>query len=162
MLPADRPQLPQLSMENFFLHRRQVEVPAMFPVFHCGCATRRRASKSCGQSGGRSTWQRLVLRDADLPCSGCFCISASCSAMPYVYGRNRCMKKTLHIDPSLLLQAKSATGAKTDTEAVRLGLESLVRHAAYERLRTLRGSEPQAHDTRRRRERSATFKSSAA
>lgn len=71
------------------------------------------------------------------------------------------MKKTLHIDPCLLQQAKSATGAKTDTEAVRLGLESLVRHAAYQRLRALRGSEPQARDNPRRRER-AMAKASAA
>lgn len=72
------------------------------------------------------------------------------------------MKKTLNIDPSLLQQAKSAAGAKTDTETIRLGLESLVRHAAYERLRALRGSEPLARDIPRRRQRSATTKSSAA
>jgi len=62
------------------------------------------------------------------------------------------MKKTLHIDEALLSEAKSASGAKTDTDAVRLGLEALVRHAAYQRLRALRGSEPRAKETRRRRE----------
>ena len=62
------------------------------------------------------------------------------------------MKKTLHIEEDLLREAKSASGAKTDTDTVRLGLEALVRHSAYERLRALRGSEPRARDVRRRRE----------
>jgi Arc/MetJ family transcription regulator len=57
------------------------------------------------------------------------------------------MKKTLHIDERLLRNAKSACGAKTDTDTVRLGLEALVRHGAYERLRALRGSEPRARET---------------
>jgi len=43
-------------------------------------------------------------------------------------------------------------GATTDTETIRLGLEALIRHAAYERLRALRGSEPNARDVPRRRE----------
>ena len=63
------------------------------------------------------------------------------------------MKKTLNIDESLFAQAKLACGASTDTETVRLGLEALVRHAAYQRLRALRGSEPHARDVPRRRER---------
>ena len=63
------------------------------------------------------------------------------------------MKKTLHIDDRLLHNAKSACRAKTDTDTVRLGLEALVRHGAYERLRALRGSEPR--ETRRRRERAS-------
>jgi hypothetical protein len=62
------------------------------------------------------------------------------------------MKKTLHIDMDLLRQAKVACRATTDTETVRLGLEALVRHAAYERLRTLRGAEPGVRDVPRRRE----------
>jgi len=62
------------------------------------------------------------------------------------------MKKTLHIDERLLREAKAATRASTDTEAVRLGLEALVRRAAYERLRALRGTEPTARDVPRRRE----------
>ena len=73
-----------------------------------------------------------------------------------------CMKKTLHIDERLLREAKSAAGAKTDTDAVRLGLEALIRRGAYERLRALRGSEPKADDTRRRRERTSSAKHSAA
>jgi hypothetical protein len=62
------------------------------------------------------------------------------------------MKKTLHIDEKLLRAARQACGAVTDTETVRLGLESLLRHAAYQRLRALRGSEPDASDVPRRRE----------
>ena len=72
------------------------------------------------------------------------------------------MKKTLHIDEHLLRDAKSVSGAKTDTDTVRLGLEALVRHGAYERLRALRGSEPHARGVRRRRERTASVKHSAA
>ena len=62
------------------------------------------------------------------------------------------MKKTLNIDDKLLMEAKSACGAATDTETVRLGLEALVRHAAYQRLRAFRGTEPDAQDVPRRRE----------
>jgi Arc/MetJ family transcription regulator len=61
------------------------------------------------------------------------------------------MKKTLNVDDELLRQARKSCGASTDTDTVRLGLEALVRHAAYERLRALRGSEPRAHDVPRRR-----------
>jgi hypothetical protein len=63
------------------------------------------------------------------------------------------MKKTLNIDAELFEKAKDACGATTDTETVRLGLEALVRRAAYERLRSLRGTEPRAQDVPRRRER---------
>jgi hypothetical protein len=72
------------------------------------------------------------------------------------------MKKTLHIDDRLLRNAKSACGAKTDTDTVRLGLEALIRHGAYERLRALRGSEPHAREPRRRRERAAAASHSSA
>lgn len=64
----------------------------------------------------------------------------------------KCMKKTLHLDDELLAEAKAACGATTDTETIRLGLEALVRHAAYQRLRALRGSEPHAQNVPRRRE----------
>jgi len=63
------------------------------------------------------------------------------------------VKKTFNIDNNLFREAKVACGATTDTETVRLGLEALVRHAAYERLRALRGAEPHARDVPRRRER---------
>jgi Arc/MetJ family transcription regulator len=62
------------------------------------------------------------------------------------------MKKTLNIDDKLLREAKSACGATTDTETVRLGLEALLRHAAYQRLRAFRGTEPDAQEVPRRRE----------
>jgi hypothetical protein len=55
------------------------------------------------------------------------------------------MKKTLHIDEGLLREARSA----------RLGLEALVRQAAYDRLRALRGKEPRAASVPRRRESAA-------
>ena len=56
------------------------------------------------------------------------------------------MRKTFNVDDSLLKQARLACGAATDTDTVRLGLEALVRHAAYERLQALRGAEPLARD----------------
>jgi hypothetical protein len=64
------------------------------------------------------------------------------------------MKKTLEIDEQLLADAKAATGATTDTATIRAGLEALVRHAAYQRLAALGGSEPEALETAppRRRE----------
>ena len=71
------------------------------------------------------------------------------------------MKKTLHIDETLLRDARAASGAATDTETVRLGLEALVRKAAYERLRALGGSEPGAVDVPRRREKAGAVKARA-
>jgi Arc/MetJ family transcription regulator len=71
--------------------------------------------------------------------------------MLYPYGTVRCMKKTLHIDEKTLREAKEACGASTDTETVRLGLEMLIRHAAYQRLRKLRGTEKSAVDVPRRK-----------
>jgi hypothetical protein len=62
------------------------------------------------------------------------------------------MKKTLNVDDRLLAEAKRVSGARTDTETIRFGLEAVIRRAAYERLRTLRGSEPRAVDAPRRRE----------
>lgn len=73
-----------------------------------------------------------------------------------MYGRIICMKKTFHIDEALFQEAKVACGATTDTETVRLGLEALVRRAAYERLRALRGTEPHACDVPRRREKTTS------
>jgi len=63
------------------------------------------------------------------------------------------MKKTFNVSEELLREAKAACGATTDTDTLRLGLEALIRHAAYERLRALRGAEPRAQDVPRRRER---------
>lgn len=63
------------------------------------------------------------------------------------------MKKAFNIDDSLFREAKVACGATTDDDTVRLGLEAFVRRAAYERLRTFRGTEPHVRDVPRRRER---------
>ena len=71
------------------------------------------------------------------------------------------MKKTLHIDEVTLRDAKKACGAATDTETVKLGLEALIRHAAYQRLRKLRGSDPRAKDVPRRPQESRKTKTAA-
>jgi hypothetical protein len=71
---------------------------------------------------------------------------------PYIYGTIVHMKKTFNLDEKLFEEAKAACGASTDTETVRLGLEALVRHAAYQRLSALAGTEPHAQDIPRRRE----------
>jgi hypothetical protein len=71
------------------------------------------------------------------------------------------VKKTLHIDEELLAAARQAAGASTDTETVRLGLEALIRSAAYQRMRSLLGSESgpvPVKDVPRRREQAATAK----
>ena len=68
------------------------------------------------------------------------------------------MKKTIHLDEKLLKDAREACGAKTDTETVRLALEELLRLDAYRRLAALRGSEPDAQDVPRRREKPAKRK----
>src|SRR5579862_7259634 len=47
---------------------------------------------------------------------------------------DRSMKKTLNFDEKLLREARMACGAATDTETVRLGLEALIPHPAYQRL----------------------------
>jgi Arc/MetJ family transcription regulator len=72
------------------------------------------------------------------------------------------MKKTLHIDEEVLAEAKRACGASTDTATVRMGLEALIRSAAYARLAALGGSEPNAQDVPRRREKPSPSKNRAA
>lgn len=62
------------------------------------------------------------------------------------------MKKTLNIDEKLLADAREATGATTDTDAVRLALEAAVRTAAYQRMRSYLGTEAYSEDVPRRRE----------
>lgn len=63
-------------------------------------------------------------------------------------------KTTFYIDAELLRNARAATGAGSDSEAVRLGLEELVRKAAVQRMRSLLGSEKgkPVGDVPRRRE----------
>jgi Arc/MetJ family transcription regulator len=102
------------------------------------------AERGFGKGGGNpEIWRKAGNGRLDV---ACWIIE------PYFDGIIVCMKKTLNIDDELFEQAKSACGAGTDTETVRLGLEALVRHAAYERLRALRGTEPHAQDVPRRRE----------
>ena len=67
-------------------------------------------------------------------------------------------RMTFNIDEELLREAKKACGATTDTETVRQGLQALVRRAAYQRLRSYFGSEPDAVDVPRRREKRAKRK----
>lgn len=50
-------------------------------------------------------------------------------------------KTTLNIDKELLAEAREATGASSDTETVRLGLQELVRREAQRRMVTFFGSE---------------------
>jgi hypothetical protein len=71
------------------------------------------------------------------------------------------MKKTFNVDAKLLKEARAAVRAGTDTETIRLGLEALVRHAAYQRLREFLGTEPNAKDVPRRRERPASKRKAA-
>jgi hypothetical protein len=71
------------------------------------------------------------------------------------------MKKTFNLDDELFQEAKKACGAATDTETVRMGLDALIRHAAYQRLRALRGSEPRAQDVPRHREKRRSKRSLA-
>ena len=66
-----------------------------------------------------------------------------------------------NIDEKLLQEARAVSRAATDTETVRMGLEALIRHAAYERLRALRGTDPAARDVPRRRERPPRKRSGA-
>jgi hypothetical protein len=68
------------------------------------------------------------------------------------------MKKTMNIDAQLLKDAKAACGASTDTDTVRQGLQALVHHAASQALRAFAGSEPDARDVPRRRERAKRSK----
>jgi len=61
-------------------------------------------------------------------------------------------KMTFLLDDELLREAKEACGASTDTDTIRRGLQALIRHAAYQRSRAYLGSEPNAVDVPRRRE----------
>jgi hypothetical protein len=70
---------------------------------------------------------------------------------PHLYGKIVLMKKTLNIDDELLREAKAACGAATDTETIRIGLQALIRAKAYERLRSLLGTERSVRDVPRRR-----------
>ena len=66
------------------------------------------------------------------------------------------MKKTIEVDPELLKKARKESGAATDEEAIRRALQELVRAGAYRRLAEYGGSEPNALDVPRRREKPAS------
>lgn len=66
------------------------------------------------------------------------------------------MKKTFNIDEQLLKEARAASGAATDTEAIRQGLRWLIRHAAYQRIKRFRGTESEVREVPRRREKPAS------
>jgi Arc/MetJ family transcription regulator len=61
------------------------------------------------------------------------------------------MRTTLDLDDRLLREALRATGARTKTALVELGLRALVEQAARRRLAALRGSAASAKAPRRRR-----------
>lgn len=61
------------------------------------------------------------------------------------------MRTTLDLDEKLLAEAMRVTGSRTKTAAVTLGLESLIRAAARQRLAALEGRIPSARAPRRRR-----------
>ncbi|HUA86010.1 MAG TPA: type II toxin-antitoxin system VapB family antitoxin [Bryobacteraceae bacterium] len=71
------------------------------------------------------------------------------------------MKKTFNIDEKLLRAARTACGAATDTETIRQGLQALVRHAAYQRMKEFRGTEPDARDVPRRGDKPASKRRAA-
>ncbi|MGH7559124.1 MAG: type II toxin-antitoxin system VapB family antitoxin [Gemmatimonadota bacterium] len=63
------------------------------------------------------------------------------------------MRTTLNLDEELVEEAMAATGARTKTAVVHLGLRELVEAAARHRLATLKGKIPEASAPRRRRPR---------
>lgn len=66
------------------------------------------------------------------------------------------MRKHVNIDEKLLRDARLASGAATDTDTIRIGLELILRQEAYRQLAALGGTEPDARDVRRRREKPRT------
>ena len=64
------------------------------------------------------------------------------------------MKKTIEVDAELLKKARKETGASA-SETIRLGLKALVLAAACKRMMEYGGSEPDAVDVPRRREKPA-------
>lgn len=62
-----------------------------------------------------------------------------------------CMRTTLNIDDELYASASAYTGVKEKTALVRLALENLIQHKAYERLAALGGTMPALEPPSRRR-----------
>ena len=69
----------------------------------------------------------------------------------YLYGILVCMKTTLNLKDDLIRGAMEATGITEKTALVHLGLQELIRKAAYKRLIALGGSDPKAKATPRKR-----------
>jgi len=61
------------------------------------------------------------------------------------------MRTTLNLDDSLVSQALKATGARTKTEVLEMGLRALLEKQARVRLRALEGRLPNLKKTPRRR-----------
>jgi Arc/MetJ family transcription regulator len=61
------------------------------------------------------------------------------------------MRTTLDLDDELVRQALQATGAKSKTEVIELGLRSLLEQDARRRLKALYGKVPDLALVRRRR-----------
>jgi len=61
------------------------------------------------------------------------------------------MRTTLDLDEELVRQALQATGAKSKTEVIELGLRSLLEREARRRLKALYGKVPDISPTRRRK-----------
>lgn len=61
------------------------------------------------------------------------------------------MRTTLNLDEELYHRAVEATGIKEKTKLIHLGLQTLVRQAAYRRLAKLGGTIPEAKAAPRRR-----------
>lgn len=67
---------------------------------------------------------------------------------------NMKQKTTMNLDKDKLAEAREATGAGSDVDTVHMGLDALIRSAAYQRMRTFLGSEKgrPIYDVPRRRE----------
>jgi Arc/MetJ family transcription regulator len=61
------------------------------------------------------------------------------------------MKTTMNLKDDLVKQAMEATGVKEKTALVHLGLQELIRKAAYDRLIALGGSDTHAKAAPRRK-----------
>jgi Arc/MetJ family transcription regulator len=61
------------------------------------------------------------------------------------------MRTTLNLDEDLMQRALAATGAKSKTEVIELGLKSLVEREVRRQLKKLHGRRPELEPVRRRR-----------